>query len=270
MNSQVSKFEKEQALNNKIMLISILVFGSVLFTVLLTDQFKTYYTTKGNSPGLLASSYLINETEEDPSDVKRDALPSKLVSLQADLSNIERMYIEKSKLASKMIERDRAVYNELLNGLASVEEPELLISEILPIIKSQTEEYKHIAKVITPDPYIEAMYKQKVKEVELQIEEGWKYKQHNKNKLMAQNSKYTGENLNKVKHIKTAATTSHSENAKLFSFGQSDYNHHFEAYLMVEKEEPLKVEGWMLDDNCWCPHKNEKEWIKEPFAFIGK
>ncbi len=330
MKTQVDKFESEQALNNKMMLLSLLAFGCILFIVSVTKLLQNTYSFSENSLGYLNQTpanmglvVMYSENSNEDSDMPEfNFLPS----INAELTVKNRQTLETDKLNEKLFENRQKAYQDMLYTLRDIEEPELFIEDILSQIKVQTKTMEYPAdqvKSVNPNVYLNGLYKQKTDDIwdkidkqkdieellalenesDLELESWmtechyWKLTTKESNEFeqsLAQSlahknaevfavleserisSQYAAIDTEEPLQVESWMTGT-VDNMKVQKISENTYltemlaSKNAEIYeitdllwkvkccMVIEKEEPLVIENWMIDTKCWCPNKKRTE-----------
>ncbi len=265
MKTQVDKFKKEQALNNKIMLITILVFGGILFMA------------AGKNIGqevILKSDFTTNTLEtvsmhEEHTKKSEPVRYNYLVPLDATFS-IEKEVAqpETAKLNQKVLNNNLATYKLALYALENEEEPELFLEEIMGRVNTQNESVikenrNHFSSAI--NPYLNRLYKEKMDQIQAEI----KMEESFKNRLATENERdlemevwmkadniwkfSPRENENWNKGLKAML---HSKMKEVDKAIEADRM--LKSYLILDAEEPLFVENWMINESNSTEYKVPK------------
>lgn len=275
MKTQVNKFEHEQAVHNKVMLISILVFGAVLLSFVFNDLFQTNYSVYESSLFAINSGQsdlmVVPVTDKD-NDVARQTLPAKLTALEANLGIANQVVLEKRKLRTKMKEANLFAYQQMLGNLSNEEEPELMIAEVMPGIASQrkaisSRTFGHVTR--TADPYLAGLYAEFNEKVHIQIAYGVDIQKEDGLEIENWMTADLGFTAQKAKLHPVLAQELKEMNKVVAQ--NIEFSYQMKQYLAVDTEEPLQVENWMVDARCWCPEEKKQEhWYKESYAMSNK
>lgn len=332
MKTQVNKLEREQAKSNRIVFLYLLIFGIIAFSVSgknfihsISDYSEsTFVSLNNNNPNSeLVALLTVNSIDN----VKSSNL-NYIIPLEAKLLSNSQNYLEMNRLENKMHKNSQYVYQQTLKVLADVEEPELLIEDILLQLDIQEASFNasqlnHLAQ--KQNAYLNELYKQKNHKVWNEIEQAHQFatllKAENESNLnleswmmdgnswelsAKENKKieqslaqiYAQKNAEVYEAIKREMTLRNlavveseepltvedwmvekSEN----TFNPAVVKNDFLANMVttkinevdeiveliektkccgiVEKEEPLAVEFWMISDRCWCPNKKQIKYL---------
>ncbi|MEN8115832.1 MAG: hypothetical protein ABFS16_02575, partial [Bacteroidota bacterium] len=232
----------------KVMLVSILVFGSILFIVSGKNFWESTFFQSEKSFGYFnqnkLSAALINAETEARENSSIDFMESK----EASFINESNQKLEVDKMKHYINVNKQVAYKEVINNLANVEEPEIEIKDFLSELKTQEEYFDGMNNNCytgKSNDFLAALYEKKNNEIQRSIEAEWQAENYlaveNEDALEVEVWMKNGGNVanngnNNFDYLAEQLAKKNSEILK---------NIEIESYLKVEDEEPLALESWI-------------------------
>lgn len=275
MKTQVNKLRKEQALGNKIVLFYLVIFGIIAFSTSgknfsqsISEYSENTFSTSNKNNSNLISTFAVN------SDEKRENFEMNyLIPLQAEFYSANTNELEMRKLNGTVTKNSRLVYTQMLIELANIEEPELLIEDILSQLDIQVAAFNALQSIHfiqKQNAYLNEMYKEKTQKVFDEIEQSH---QLNKMLLSENESKMdiefwmtdgifwklsAGENKDIEQSL---AEVYAKKNADVYNALEMEMK--FKSWGSIDSEKPLIVEDWMIEnyDNAATQKVGNNEYL---------
>jgi hypothetical protein len=278
MKTNVNKLQEEQALTNKIMFVSIIVLGTLLFIVSGKNFWSSFNSPESNNFGYFNSNTLkanlfANANASNYSSNEFLHI-TEMKSLGAKVASPESAFLEIMRLNEKMQQTRNAAYYAALNTFPDVEEPEILLSAVLSKIDEQEAKFDALTTNHYPlfeNDALQVMYEDKKNMVFMEIE----------NEVLAETFRaeaeenkmedwmLESENFISAKNFSVVSSLKSQLKMKNEAIAEAiEYEQQLKELLVIAKEQPLKLEKWMTDGACWCPEKKSKNHLyHETYAF---
>lgn len=235
MKTTVNKLQADQQLNNKRMMIAIIVMGIIL---------------------LITSGFLKEETENDTVTPVNKMVT--LASIDFCLTPANCYSLEVDKLRQFIFEKNQVCYQLALYSLSEVEEPEMLLSDVAAISEIQEKYFneKNDQRFVTfENAYLNNLYEAKNQEVFAAIENDYYLNEF----LMVENEKdleienwMTNENVWEM--ISNSTNNVDTYLGKMLAVKNKQVYESIRAAELLkevaapEAEKALAMESWMTDN----------------------
>lgn len=279
MKTQFNKFKKEQTIGNKVTFIYLLIFGIIAFGATdknfwsSSDEAEHIYVNNSHNTNSKKTDLLYSNTDVNT----KNSGTNFMVPLSADLSVSNHTTLELNKLEKRLLQKQNSAYHQMLYELANIEEPELLIEDILAHLNNQSTtlaKYNQISSAQQSNTYLMKIYHKKNDEIKNELRHAYQLKLalqvENESSMNVENW-MTDANIWKLTQIESKEFK--HVLSEMYAHKNTEVLQAIKTEMALKElaapitEEPLAVENWMIDEKCWCPEKKQhKNWYTETFA----
>ena len=268
MKAQVNTFEAAKESTNKVMFISFIVIGIILFIVSGKNFWNDVYSKTVSSYEVLnpnngfANIGLIIVKKANNS--RNEAISEYLTPLKPCCSKNIVQELEVEKMENFMSSNEMTAFQQALAAFNDVEEPELLVEDVFGAVETQTTQFEEVLEnqaAFKTNAYLEELYAQKTSENLADAEIEWILEQYGvaetEDELEVEDWMTSNDKWNANTTVLSYFAEEETENkleVEEWMTSSENWNENttvLSYFAEAETENELEIEEWMTSNKNW-------------------